>query len=364
MITCCAAVLYQCNRPLVIETITIGEPRGSEILVRMAASGVCHSDLSAVRGVYGEIGPCVLGHEGSGIVEAVGPDVRAVAPGDHVILNWKPACGECRPCRKGRTNLCEGNAWVDSGKMKDGTSRYSVCGQELLHFAGISTFAEYTVTDESCAVVIPRSLPLEAMSLVGCAVTTGAGAALNAARIAAGDQVAVIGCGGVGLSAIMGAKIRDAGKIIAIDRNPEALELARALGATHTLLAGGDLTDEIMALTGGGVDVAIEAVGRRESMELAAGILARGAEAILIGVAPGDMKIEVTPFLLVRREHVLRGSFYGSAAPNTTFLDLAGHYQQGRLPIDRMIKRRSLDELNAAFDELAAGALGRNVVVF
>lgn len=362
---CRAAVLYEFNSPLVVEDVSVEGPRAREVLVKMAATGVCHSDLTSIKGVYGDPIPAILGHEGAGVVAEIGPDVTDLAIGDHVVLSWKPACRHCRPCLRGRPNLCEGSTWLDAGYLKDGTSRYSKDGKQILHFAGVSTFAEYSVVEDVCCVKIDKSLPLAPMSLIGCAVTTGAGAALNTAKIRDGDIVAVIGCGGVGLSAIQGARIRNAGTIIAIDRSNDSLALAQAMGATHAVnSANEDPVEAVRKIAGAGVDFAFEAVGRKETMELAAGILGRGGEAILIGIARQETRVETTPFVFVRREHALRGSFYGSAAPEENFTRLAQLYKEGKLDLDSMVRFRKLEEINEILAEMERGAVGRNVITF
>ncbi|REE18127.1 S-(hydroxymethyl)glutathione dehydrogenase/alcohol dehydrogenase [Paraburkholderia sp. BL27I4N3] len=362
---CRAAILYEYNKPMKVKEIEIGEPKEGEVLVKVAASGVCHSDLSAAKGLYGDLMPAILGHEGAGVVESVGPGVDHVSVGDHVILSWKPTCGHCRSCLRGRPNLCDGANWIDTGRMKDGTSRYKCDGQEILHFAGTSTFAEYTVVAAECAIRIEKDLPLIPMSLVGCAVTTGVGAALNTAHIQPGDTVAVIGCGGVGLSAIQGARIAGAGKIIAIDQSDGALALAQSLGATHVVNSARDAAVEaVMEISKGGVDCSIEAVGRQATMELAVAILHRGGEAILAGVARSDVEVSFRPFVLVRREHEIRGSFYGSATPEVDFPRFADFYRQGKLDLDTMVKVRRLDEINDIMAEIEIGPLGRSVIQF
>lgn len=362
---CKAAVLYEFNTPLVIEDVEISSPRGSEVLIKMGGSGVCQSDLSAIKGYYGDSIPAILGHEGAGVVIEVGPDVTHLEVGDHVVLSWMPSCRSCRSCKKGRSHLCETPNWTATGRMKDGTSRYSIGGREILQFSGISSFAEYSVVEEESAIKVDKSLSLSAMSLIGCGVTTGFGAAVNGADIKPDDIVVVIGCGGVGLSAIQGAAMRKAGMIIAVDRSAKSLELAMAMGATHQVNSSQtDATQAILDLTQGGVDFAFEAVGRKETMELASSVLVRGGEAILIGIAKPDTTVEIKPFVFVRREHNIRGSYYGSAAPEVNFPLFADYYRLGHLDLDSMIVERKLEDINDIFAEMANGSLGRNVIVF
>lgn len=362
---CKAAILRQFNHPLAIEEIEVAGPRSGEVMVRIVSSGVCHSDLSSVKGLFGDALPSVLGHEGAGVVMEVGSDVKHVAVGDHVVLSWKPTCGRCRYCSRGRSHLCDQATWADGGHMRDGTSRLSFGGEKLFHYAGVSTFAEISVVDAQLVIPIDKSIPLANLCLIGCAVTTGVGAALNTAKIRRADSVAIVGCGGVGLSTIQGARIAGAATIIAIDRSARSLVLARELGATHTIDSSvADPVEAVFKWTAGGVDVAFEAVGRRETMELAIKLLSRGGEAILIGVARSDVRVEFAPFTLVRREHQIRGSYYGSASPTTEFPRLADLYRAGQLNLDSMVRYRRLEEINDIFKEMESGSVGRDVIKF
>jgi S-(hydroxymethyl)glutathione dehydrogenase / alcohol dehydrogenase len=360
-----AAILVDFGKPLEIHEIDVAAPRENEVRVKIAASGVCHSDLHAAHGVYGGNLPAILGHEGSGVVESVGEGVQNVAPGDHVIISWKPTCGHCRSCLRGRPNLCEGVTWADSGRMKDKTSRYSLSGADILHFGGVSTFTEYSVIPAECAVKIDRDLPLIPMSLIGCAVTTGVGAAINTARIVPGDSVAIIGCGGVGLSSLQGARIAGAKNVIAVDQSDGALSLARSLGATHTINSSREEPGpSILNVNNGGVDWAIEAVGRQETMDLAISVLNRGGQAVLAGVARAETTVSFKPFVLVRQENAILGSFYGSAKPFTDFPRFANFYKEGVLDLDSMVTERKLEDINEILNALESGANGRNVIVF
>lgn len=362
-----AAVLYKFDEPLVIEEIDVAAPKAGEVMVKLAASGVCRTDLSSVRGKYGEPLPMVFGHEGAGVVVEVGPDVADIQVGDHVILSWRPSCGSCRCCTRGKTYLCTGSSWINTYRMKDGTGRFSKGGKEILQcFAGVSTFTEYTVVDQSCAVKVDKSLPLAPLSLIGCGVTTGAGAALNTANIQPGDFVAVIGCGGVGLSAIQGAKIREAKTIVAIDTQDAALELATKMGATHTINSrNSDIKKAVLEITNGiGVDFCIEAIGRTETIDISAEILARSGESIIVGLPGEESMGRFSPAAMVRGETVIRGSYYGSADPKLNFLQMTEYYKQGKLNIDSMVFTRKLEDINEIFLEMESGSLGRNMIIF
>lgn len=288
-----AAVLYAYDQPLVIEDVELDPPQQGEILVRMAASGVCHSDLHVVRGIHPTSLPVILGHEGAGIVEAVGPGVSHVVPGDHVLLTWLPYCGVCRQCARGRPNLCEDTAWYEA-TMQDGTCRFHRDGMRI-HHSSTSSFAERSVVPARTAIPVDPALPLTRLALMGCAVMTGVGAALNTARVRPGDTVAVVGCGGIGLNVVQGAAIAGASTIVAVDPVPEKLELAQALGATHGVSPrDGDPVAEIRALTGG-VDHAFEALGRPETIALTIELTGRGGQAILISWRRRPRRCRSTP---------------------------------------------------------------------
>jgi S-(hydroxymethyl)glutathione dehydrogenase / alcohol dehydrogenase len=276
-----AAVLYEFNAPLVVEELELDPPKAGEVLVRMAASGVCHSDLHVVRGTHPTALPIVLGHEGAGIVEAVGPEVADLAPGDHVLLSWLPYCGRCRQCVRERPNRCENVAWYDA-TMEDGTCRFHRDGSPVHHY-NTSSFAERSVVPARTAIRVDPALPLTELALMGCAVMTGVGAVLNTAQVRPGESVAVVGCGGVGLNVVQGARIAGATAIVAVDTVPAKLELALELGATHTVDAGaGDPVDAVLELVGGGVDHAFEALGRPETIETTLGLTGRGGQAVLM----------------------------------------------------------------------------------
>jgi S-(hydroxymethyl)glutathione dehydrogenase / alcohol dehydrogenase len=358
-----AAVLYEYGRPLVVQELDLEEPRAGEVLVRMAASGVCHSDLHSVQGVHPGPMPAVIGHEGAGVVEQVGPGVTNVAPGDHVILTWLPYCGACRQCLRGRANLCENLAWSDSGLMMDGTVRLSHEGRPIHHYT-TSSFAEMAVVPAQTAFKVDDGLPLTELALMGCAVMTGVGAVLNTAKVRAGDSVAVVGCGGVGLNIVQGAAIAAASRIVAIDMEPVKLELARELGATETVLASaGDPVETVFA-GGGLVDYAFEAIGRPATVELATQLVRPGGEAILVGMAPPDARVPFNPLDLTLGEKAIRGCWYGSCRPPIDFPILLDLYAAGRLRLDLLVTPCTLDGVNDAMDAIEAGKTARSVIVF
>ena len=358
-----AAVLYEYGKPLVIEELDLDPPRAGEILVRLVASGVCHSDLHSVQGVHPGPMPAVIGHEGAGIVEEVGPGVTTVAPGDHVVLTWLPYCGACRQCLGGRANLCERLAWSDSGYMMDGTVRLHCAGKPIHHYT-TSSFAERAVVPEQTAIKVGHDLPLTELALMGCAVMTGVGAVFNTARVRPGDTVAVVGCGGVGLNIVQGAAIANASRIVAIDVEPMKLDLATRLGATQTILASdGDAVASV--IDGGGlVDFAFEAIGRPSTIELATRLSRPGGEAILVGMAPPDARVAFNPLDLTTGEKVIRGSWYGSCRPPIDFPILLDLYRAGRLRLDLLVTPCALEDVNDALDAIETGRVARSVIVF
>jgi S-(hydroxymethyl)glutathione dehydrogenase / alcohol dehydrogenase len=358
-----AAVLYEFNAPLVVEELELDPPKAGEVLVRLAASGVCHSDLHVVQGIHPTELPVVLGHEGAGIVEEVGPDVVALTPGDHVLLSWLPYCGRCRQCARGTPNRCENVAWYDA-TMEDGTCRFHRDGQRIHHY-NTSSFAERSVVPARTAIRVDPDLPLTELALLGCAVMTGVGAVLNTARVRPGDTVAVVGCGGVGLNVVQGARIAGATAIVGVDVVGAKLELARELGATHAVDAGSDNPVEaVLEIVPGGVDHAFEALGRPATIETALRLTGRGGEAILIGMAPPAARIPLDALTLTVEERCVRGSWYGSCVPLRDFPLLVELYRDGRLRLDPLIATCSLDEVNDAFHRMEAGERARSVIVY
>lgn len=358
-----AAVLYEFGAPLVVEELELDPPKAGEVLVRMAASGVCHSDLHVKQGIHPTELPVVLGHEGAGVVEQVGPDVRDLAAGDHVLLTWLPYCGRCRHCVGGTPNRCENVGWYDA-TMEDGTCRFHRDGRPIHHY-NTSSFAERSVVPARTAIKVDPDLPLTELALMGCAVMTGVGAVLNTARVRPGDTVAVVGCGGVGLNVVQGARIAGATTIVAIDVIASKLELARELGATHVVDASsGDPVEAVHELVPGGVDHAFEALGRPQTIETTLGLTARGGQAVLIGMAPPDARVPLDALTLTLEERCVRGSWYGSCVPLRDFPLLVELYRSGSLKLDPLITECTLDDVNDAFRRLEAGETARSVIVY
>jgi S-(hydroxymethyl)glutathione dehydrogenase / alcohol dehydrogenase len=351
-----AAILYEPGEPLRVEDVEVDPPRAGEVAVRMAASGVCHSDLHVVDGIHPCARPAILGHEGAGIVEAVGPGVTGLAPGDHVILSWLPYCGRCRFCVSGRPNVCEQLAWSDAGLMMDGTVRFHRDGADVHHFT-TSSFGERTVVPAQTAIPIDPSLPLPEMALMGCAVMTAFGAVLNTARVRPGDSVAVVGCGGVGLNIVQAAALAGAGEVVAVDPSPAKHELARRMGATRACSP-----DEAAASVR--VDHSFEAVGPLATIELAIALVGRGGQAILVGMAPPDARPRFDALSVTMEEKAIRGCWYGSCRPQADFPMLVSLYASGRLRLDPLIETCSLGDVNDAFERMRRGEAVRSVIVY
>jgi Zn-dependent alcohol dehydrogenase len=352
--------------PLEVTELDLAQPAAGEVLVRLRASGLCHSDLNAIDGTAETPCPAVLGHEGAGVVEAVGPGV-ALAPGTHVVLSWLPACGECAECRRGLEHLCA-SAWaaLATGGLLDGTTRLSRDGEPVFHYCFVSSFAERAVVPSRCCVPMPTGVPFEVAALVGCAVTTGTGAVWRTAGVRPGERVCVIGCGGVGMSAVLGAVAVGAAPIVAVDVADERLELALSLGATDAVRWTGNAEETaelVQSVSGGGVDYAIEATGRTEA-GLAAFLSTRprGA-AVLIGIPRADAVLSLPAGQIPRTERRVLGSLYGSARPERDFPALLDLYRRGRLPLDRLISARlPLEAIEEGFGALRA-ASGLRVVL-
>ncbi len=362
-----AAVLERIGEPLEIADLELDDPRAGEVLVRLVASGVCHSDLHNQQGVHPPPTPVVLGHEGAGVVERTGPGVEHVRPGDHVVLTWLPYCGRCRWCASGQPARCSNLGWIDAGTMPDGTIRMRRRdGTPVKHYT-TSSFAERTVVPSQTVIPVDPDLDLTRLALIGCAVMTGVGAVLNTAGVSAGETVAVVGCGGVGLNVVQGAAIACAGRIIAVDRDPAKLALARELGATDTVdaTAEGDIHGSVHALAAGGVDHCFEAVGRPETIELALGLTGVGGQAVLVGMAPPDARVAIDPLSMTLGERIVRGSWYGSTRPFRDVPLLIDLYRSGRLELDRLVTQCSLDDVNGALASLdSPGSPARSVIVF
>ncbi len=358
-----AAVLHEFGQPLTVQELELDPPKTGEVLVRMAASGVCHSDLHVAQGVHPTDLPVVLGHEGAGIVEEIGPTVTGLDPGDHVLLTWLPYCGHCRQCIRGRPNICENTAWYDA-TLEDGTCRFHANGRSVHHY-NTSSFAEQSVVPARTAVKVDPDLSLTELALMGCAVMTGVGAVLNTARVRPGDTVAVVGCGGVGLNVVQGARIAGASTIVAIDVVDAKLELARELGATAVVNADqGDPVDGVREIVPGGVDHAFEALGRPGTIETALALTCRGGEAVLIGMAPPDVRVRLDALTTTLEERTVRGSWYGSCVPLRDIPLLVDLYRDGRLRLDPLITTCGLDDVNDAFARMEAGETARSVIVY
>jgi S-(hydroxymethyl)glutathione dehydrogenase/alcohol dehydrogenase len=359
-----AAVLNAFGEPLDVEQLELDPPREGELLVRMAASGVCHSDLHVALGIHPTSLPVVLGHEGAGVVEQVGPGVSGLEPGDHVLLTWLPYCGHCRQCARGWPNRCENTAWYDA-TMEDGTCRFHRAGGEPVHHYNTSSFSERSVVPARTAIRVDPSLPLAELALMGCAVMTGVGAAINTAHVRPGDTVAVVGCGGVGLNVVQGARIAGASRIVAVDVTRPKLELALELGATDLVDASADDPVAVMRdLVPGGVDHAFEALGRPETISTTLGLTGRGGQAVLIGMAPPDARVPLDALTTTLEERCVRGSWYGSCVPLRDLPLLVELYRDGQLRLDPLITRCGLDDVNDAFRRMEAGETARSVIVY
>ncbi|HLF72250.1 MAG TPA: Zn-dependent alcohol dehydrogenase [Dehalococcoidia bacterium] len=354
-----AAVAYTPNSTVVIENVDLPKPAARDVLVRLMASGVCHSDWHILKGEWGDrMFPTVLGHEGAGIVEAVGEDVTHVKPGDHVILSWRTSCGLCEMCQRGWPALCDRSPTVGGGRAMLGDKPVGLAG-------GLGTFAEYALVNAVAAVPIDPDIPFQQASLVGCGVTTGVGAVINTAKVEPGSTVAVFGCGGVGLNCIQGAAIAGAEQIIAVDMLDNKLEMGRQFGATHTVNAkNGDPVDAIRELTGGlGVHYAFEAIGLVEAPFLQSILCTRKrGVTVWVGHAPINTPVTIDARTLINEKMVI-GSFYGSARPHIEFPKLLALYKSGKLKLDELITRRfPLSEVNEAFAVLGRGEVARSVL--
>jgi S-(hydroxymethyl)glutathione dehydrogenase / alcohol dehydrogenase len=356
-----AAVLREYGSPISIEEVQLDPPGPGEVQVRLAASGVCRSDLHNARGVHEVPLPIVLGHEGAGVVEAVGEDVGTVRPGDHVVLTWLPYCGRCRRCISGRPVLCREVGWSDRGLMRDGTTRLRDVTGTSIHHDTSSTFAEATIVPIETVIPVDQALPLVEVALLGCAVMTGVGAVVNTAGVRAGESVVVIGCGGVGLSAIQGAVVVGASPIVAIDVVAEKLELAKQLGATHAA------TDEdgLREVLPDGADHVFECLGARSTIELALGVTGAGGQTVLVGLAPPDARVLLDPLTMVVEERRVLGSYYGSCVPPRDIPMLLELMRAGKLRLGPLVSSTiHLEEINEAFERMERGQGARSVIVF
>ncbi|MCU1345950.1 MAG: alcohol dehydrogenase [Acidimicrobiia bacterium] len=364
-----AAVCREPHQPLELVDVDLAAPKANEIGVRIKAAGVCHSDYSVVNGTMRNRLPVVLGHEGAGIVESLGEGVEGFEIGDHVVVSWVPQCGECYFCLRGQPELCEvGTPCLGHGGLLDGTSRFSQGGETVYHFSASGTFSERTVLPTIGAVKIPKDVPLELAAVIGCGVLTGAGAALNTADIRAGDTVVVIGCGGVGLNTIQGAKIAGAERIIAIDRLDNKLEMARTFGATDVVNAGEtparDAVKEIVGKRG--ADVVFEVIGLQQTIDDAIAMTRRGGQTILVGVPREEVALHVPVFFgMLLKELTIKGCWYGSSDVQRDVPRLIELWREGKLLLEPLISRTiDLDQVNEAFADMETGALARSMITF
>ena len=364
-----AAICFEPQQPLVVDEIELAGPKAGECLVRLTATGVCHTDAYTMSGRDPSgLFPCVLGHEGAGVVEAVGPGVTSLKVGDHVIPLYIPECRNCKFCLSGKTNLCSAIlATQGKGLMPDGTSRLTHKGKPLLHYMGTSTFAECTVVPEIALAKIRSDAPLEKVCLLGCGITTGIGAVLNTAKVHPGATVAVFGLGGIGVSVVQGAAMAGAGRIIGVDLNPKKYELARHFGATDFLNPGEvpNVAEALVEMTEGGVDFAFECIGNVEVMNQALMSCHKGwGQCIIIGVAGAGEEIHVRPFLLVTGR-TWRGTAFGGTRGRTQLPTYVDWSMNGRLKIDEYITHTMpLERINDAFDLMHRGESIRSVVRF
>jgi S-(hydroxymethyl)glutathione dehydrogenase/alcohol dehydrogenase len=367
-IKCKAAIAWGPGQPLSIEEVEVMPPQAGEVRVRIVATGVCHTDAFTLSGEDPEgVFPCILGHEGGGIVESVGEGVTSVKVGDHVIPLYTPECGECKFCKSGKTNLCQKiRATQGKGLMPDGTTRFSKDGQPIYHYMGTSTFSEYTVLPEISIAKVDPAAPLEEVCLLGCGVTTGIGAVMNTAKVKEGESVAIFGLGGIGLSAVIGARLAKAGRIIAIDINESKFELARKLGATDCINPNDydkPIQEVIVELTDGGVDFSFECIGNVKVMRAALECCHKGwGESVIIGVAGAGQEISTRPFQLVTGR-VWRGSAFGGVRGRSELPSYVQRYMQGEFRLDDFITHTMpLEQINEAFDLMHQGKSIRTVI--
>ncbi|MGI4792985.1 MAG: zinc-dependent alcohol dehydrogenase family protein [Janthinobacterium lividum] len=358
---------YAKSKPLRIVELDLDPPGRSEVLVRVVAAGLCHSDLSVINGDRPRPMPMALGHESAGIVEQLGEDVTDLEVGDHVVMVFMPSCGHCIPCAEGRPALCEPGAVANgAGTLLSGKRRLHCDGADINHHLGVSGFATHCVVSRRSVIKVDKSLPLDEAALFGCAVLTGVGAVVNTGRLQPGETAAVIGLGGVGLSSVLGAVASGARQIIAIDLSDDKLGLARQLGATHTVNArDADAAEQVREISGGGVDFAFEMAGAVRAMELAYKITTRGGTTITAGLPPPGAALAVPIVQLVAEERTLKGSYIGTCVPTRDIPRFVALYQAGKLPVDRLMSGKlKLDDINEGFDRLHEGKAVRQVIEF
>jgi S-(hydroxymethyl)glutathione dehydrogenase/alcohol dehydrogenase len=362
-----AAVLFKPNDKLQIVELEQQGPKAGEARVKVKAAGVCHSDWHIMNGDWPSAYPIVPGHEASGVVEEVGEGVATVKPGDHVVFSFRPHCGRCRYCSTGRSILCNGHASTPGWSMFDGTARLSHKGEPVHQMARIGTFSEKVVCPAEMLVPIRDDMPMPQAALVGCCVATGVGAVTRSAKVEAGASVLVIGCGGVGLNVVQGARLAGASMVIACDLLDNKLDYARRFGASHTINGSREkVVEKVRELTGGlGVDYAFDAIGTEATVGQIFAAVAPGGKAVVVGIPAANVRTPISPFSMVFMEKTLMGSMYGSVRPNLDFPMLVEQYMGRRLQIDQLISRTyRLEEINEGFDALRAGEVARGVVVF
>ena len=362
-----AELPYAQTRPLTIEMLELDPPGRGEVLVRIAAAGLCHSDLSVINGNRPRPLPMALGHEAAGVVEALGEGVDDLSPGDHVVMVFMPSCGHCNCCSEGRPALCEPGAAANSkGELLDGGSRLHLGSERIHHHLGCSAFAEYAVVSRRSLVKIDKSLPLTEAAMFGCAVLTGVGAVVNTAGVKPGQRVAVIGLGGVGLASLLGAVASGAAQIIAVDLSSDKLVLAKALGATAVINGGDqDAVEQVRALTNGGVDFAFEMAGSIKALDSAIRMTKRGGTTVTAGLPPPEQNLPLNIVSLVGEERTLKGSYIGSSVPVRDIPRYIDLYKAGRLPVDRLMSGSlGLDDINLGFDRLHRGEVVRQLITF
>ena len=362
-----AAVFSGPGQPVRVTEVELAPPRAGEVEVAVAAAGVCHSDLHIVCGDWPHPTPVVLGHEGSGVVAAVGPGVTALSPGDHVVLSWVPACGRCRYCRLGRPAQCQLAAEVigPGGVLYDGTSRLRIGGEPAYHYLGVSSFAERVVVPETGAIRVRRDAPLELAALAGCAVATGVGAVRNTAAVQPGATVAIIGCGGVGLSCVQGARLAGAARIVAVDVVADKLAVARRLGATDVVHADGrPVVAALRDLVPEGLDYVFDAIGKIETTEQAIAALGLGGSAVLVGLPPSGRQARFDPLALAEADQRILGCNYGSITPQRDIPLMVDLVMNGDLDLESMVSaRRPRAEAADALADLRTGSVLRQLLI-
>lgn len=357
---------YADSRPLTIREVVLDDPQAGEVLVRIRAAGLCHSDLSVINGNRPRPMPMALGHEAAGVVEALGDGITDLAVGDHVVMVFMPSCGHCLPCAEGRPALCEPGATANGeGRLLSGRRAF-ICedGPALNHHLGCSAFATHAVVSRRSLVRIDRDLSFEHAALFGCAVLTGVGAVVNTAGIRAGQSAVVVGLGGVGLAAVLGALASGAGPVVAVDLNPDKLALAASLGPVHTVdAAQADAIEQVRHLTGGGADYAFEMAGSARALDSAWRMTRRGGTTVTAGLPPPQAELAVNIVSLVAEERTLKGSYIGACVPARDIPRYIGLFRDGRLPVDRLLSGTlTLDQINPAFDALADGMAVRQII--